>query len=106
MGLPFFKKEYPHLVDRIAAGRVSGSDITGADDEWSHDHDCPWFELFICQCLRSRPLQAGLVDSDEFAYGLRCGGVTARIEDKWIPEMYSPTARRRRTHAAEGHLRG
>ena len=47
-GLPFLEREYPQLVGRIAAGRVGGSDIIGADDEWSRDHDWgPWFELFL-----------------------------------------------------------
>lgn len=49
-GLPYLEAEFPRLVDRIAAGRVGGSDIIGADDEWSRDHDWgPLFSLFLTE---------------------------------------------------------
>lgn len=35
-------------MDRIAAGRIAGSDVLGADDEISRDHDWgPQFDLFL-----------------------------------------------------------
>jgi len=37
--LPWLKTAYPDVVDRIAAGRINGSDVIGADDKWSRDHD-------------------------------------------------------------------
>ena len=47
-GLSYLKAQFPHIVDRIAAGRVGGSDIIGADDEWSRDHDWgPCFSLYL-----------------------------------------------------------
>jgi len=49
-GLPFLGREFPRLVDRVAAGRVGGSDVIGADDEWSQDHDWgPTFGLFLTE---------------------------------------------------------
>jgi hypothetical protein len=47
-GLPFLKTEYPELVEHLAVGRMMGSDILGADDEWSRDHDWgPCFEVWL-----------------------------------------------------------
>lgn len=47
-GLPYLRAEFTTLVDRIAVGRVGGSDIIGADDEYSRDHDWgPRFDLFL-----------------------------------------------------------
>ena len=47
-GLPYLKSEFPDLLDRVAAGRVGGSDIIGADDRWSRDHDWgPRFNLLL-----------------------------------------------------------
>jgi hypothetical protein len=40
--------QFPHLAGRIAAGRISGSDVLGGDDEISRDHDWgPQFDLFL-----------------------------------------------------------
>ena len=48
--LPYLKAEFPTLVDRIAAGRVGGSDTIGADDEYSRDHDWgPRFDLLLTE---------------------------------------------------------
>lgn len=47
-GLPFLKKEFPELPSRISAGRFLGSDVIGADDKISRDHDWgPQFTLFL-----------------------------------------------------------
>jgi hypothetical protein len=47
-GYPFVRAEFPALAGRIAAGRVFGSDVLGADDAQSRDHDWgPQFELFL-----------------------------------------------------------
>ncbi len=47
-GLPWLQKEWPDLVGKLAAGRVAGSDIIGADDEWSQDHAWgPRFDLWL-----------------------------------------------------------
>ena len=47
-GLPYLRREFPELSARIAAGRVFGSDVLGADDELSRDHNWgPQFELFL-----------------------------------------------------------
>jgi len=47
-GRPFLTAQFPHLADRIAAGRISGSDVLGGDDEISRDHDWgPQFDLFL-----------------------------------------------------------
>lgn len=47
-GLPCLKDEYPDLLGRLAAGRFSGSDVLGADDDISKDHNWgPQFSLFL-----------------------------------------------------------
>ncbi len=47
-GRPFITNQFPNLADRIAAGRVSGSDVLGGDDEISRDHNWgPQFDLFL-----------------------------------------------------------
>ena len=47
-GLPFLKNEFPEIADRVAAGRLAGSDVLGADDEISRDHNWgPQFTLFL-----------------------------------------------------------
>jgi hypothetical protein len=49
-GLQWLRAAYPELVKRIAAGRTSGSDVIGADDEWSRDHDWgPCFRIWLRQ---------------------------------------------------------
>ena len=47
-GLPWLRRQWPGLVDRMAAGSVCGSDTIGADDEWSRDHDWgPHFRIWL-----------------------------------------------------------
>lgn len=47
-GLPWLKTKYPQLVDRVAAGRFSGSDVLCGDDAISRDHNWgPQFHLFL-----------------------------------------------------------
>ena len=47
-GLPLLEKEFPELTKRIAAGRFDGSDVLGADDALSQDHNWgPQFTLFL-----------------------------------------------------------
>ncbi len=47
-GLPFLEREFPDLVGHMAAGRFGGSDVIGADDQISRDHNWgPQFSLFL-----------------------------------------------------------
>jgi hypothetical protein len=47
-GRPFLAAQFPDLADRVAAGRIQGSDVLGGDDEISRDHDWgPQFTLFL-----------------------------------------------------------
>lgn len=47
-GLPFLEQAFPELINRVAAGRFSGSDVLGADDDLSRDHNWgPQFSLFL-----------------------------------------------------------
>jgi len=49
-GLPFLREEFPQLVERIAAGRLWGSEVLGGDDEISRDHNWgPQFDLFLTE---------------------------------------------------------
>lgn len=49
-GLPFLEQEFPELTKRIAAGRFGGSDVIGADDEISRDHNWgPQFSLLLSE---------------------------------------------------------
>ena len=49
-GLPFLEMTFPELSMRIAAGRLEGSDVLGADDEISRDHNWgPQFVLFLSE---------------------------------------------------------
>lgn len=47
-GRPFLIAEFPDLAGKVAAGRLSGSDVLGGDDEISRDHNWgPQFDLFL-----------------------------------------------------------
>jgi len=49
-GKPFLEQEFPQLAKRVAAGRLMGSDVIGADDEISQDHNWgPQFSLFLSE---------------------------------------------------------
>lgn len=49
-GKPLLEQEFPALTGRIAAGRFSGSDVLGADDAISRDHNWgPQFSLFLSE---------------------------------------------------------
>src|SRR5579863_9956348 len=47
-GRPLLTAQFPEVADRVAAGRIFGSDVLGGDDEISRDHDWgPQFDLFL-----------------------------------------------------------
>lgn len=47
-GLPELQRQFPALVDRVAGGKMLGSDVLGADDAISRDHNWgPQFWLFL-----------------------------------------------------------
>ncbi len=47
-GKEHLEKSFPELAKRVAIGRVSGSDVIGADDEISKDHNWgPQFTIFL-----------------------------------------------------------
>ncbi|MEM7116230.1 MAG: hypothetical protein AAF614_27585 [Chloroflexota bacterium] len=47
-GREYLAKSFPDLAKRVAVGHVSGSDVLGADDEISKDHNWgPQFTLFL-----------------------------------------------------------
>jgi hypothetical protein len=47
-GRPFLTAQFPNVADKVAAGRILGSDVLGGDDEISRDHDWgPQFDLFL-----------------------------------------------------------
>jgi hypothetical protein len=49
-GMPFLEKEFPEVVHRITAGRFGGSDVIGADDQISRDHNWgPQFTLLLSE---------------------------------------------------------
>jgi hypothetical protein len=51
--LSCLEANFPELVSRLAAGRSDGSDVIGADNEWSQDHDWgPRFRLWLPRDVR------------------------------------------------------
>ena len=47
-GKEYLEKSFPELVKRVAIGRIFGSDVIGADDEISKDHNWgPQFTIFL-----------------------------------------------------------
>lgn len=47
-GKEYLEKSFPELVARVAVGRVFGSDVIGADDDISKDHNWgPQFTIFL-----------------------------------------------------------
>jgi Domain of unknown function (DUF4037) len=47
-GKAYLEKAFPELVKRVAIGRIFGSDVIGADDEISKDHNWgPQFTIFL-----------------------------------------------------------
>jgi hypothetical protein len=47
-GKAYLAKSFPELAKRVAIGRISGSDVIGADDEISKDHNWgPQFTIFL-----------------------------------------------------------
>jgi hypothetical protein len=49
-GLPRLEEAYPDLAQRVAAGRIAGSDVLGGDDAISRDHFWgPHFDLFLSE---------------------------------------------------------
>lgn len=47
-GKDYLEKSFPDLVKRVAIGRIFGSDVIGADDAISKDHNWgPQFTIFL-----------------------------------------------------------
>ena len=47
-GSAYLEKSFPDLAKRVAVGRMSGSDVLGADDDISKDHNWgPQFTIFL-----------------------------------------------------------
>lgn len=47
-GKDYLEKSFPKLANRVAIGRIFGSDVIGADDEISRDHNWgPQFTVFL-----------------------------------------------------------
>jgi hypothetical protein len=59
-GRACLEREFPELSARVAAGRILGSDVLGADDDLSRDHNWgPQFTLFLSEedfCRFAEPL--------------------------------------------------
>ncbi|HKI54195.1 MAG TPA: DUF4037 domain-containing protein [Anaerolineales bacterium] len=49
-GKEYLKNSFPELTNRVAIGRISGSDVIGADDNISKDHNWgPQFTIFLSE---------------------------------------------------------
>ncbi len=49
-GQPYMQREFPQVSERVAVGRILGSDVLGGDDEISRDHNWgPQFYLWLSE---------------------------------------------------------